>query len=905
MTACKDSLSGKKAVSATLAGVLAVGMVPAAAFAETDAQAADAQDKQGIELLTADDVAAFTNGTVSEYKIDNGTATATTTAAISINGDGESHTVVPTKVKLAAKNGQSDIVVDVTDTAKYKVTYKAQGSDGKPTGDEIAAPSDAGKYVAIVTATAGDYKGASCYIGFEIKAVLLSGAAAYEVNPEDAEDVSDTTFTYTGSELNVGFKLDGKALVEGTDYTVKFVPANGDVYGEATTVKNAGTYNYVLTGLGKYAGQTLGTTAGDTRQITVGAFNLSGADIEIADVVEGGAAPAHPTKVTAADGKTELDPSLVKLVRSNQTPFGASGNNAYDFTASAADGVNPESGDPNVDNTKQVLVNQVAAIATFGYDGEAWEDSFSTNLSDKHPVYFDANWIDVYGADGKKITDSAKYTVTYQKKNSDGTYAAAQTLAGTITSAGTYKVTVKVNKVATGYALGGSATCEVVVSEGTVDADANVYVTYGGKVVTSVEKTYDSNAVKASDFTITAKDSKGNAIATGKIAADLYDANGKKVPSTGTADAGEYTLKLTSEDYKLTGTTEIPVTINKVDLSQLKVNATKTWGGADYLPIKSDKTAYLWSELDLRYNTGEADSDDNDTATDGEGWDVLSQAPGNLQSDTYLKAEKFDEEKGEWVEVSYANGRCKTAGDWRVTLTGNKTLAKNFEFANDDNTTTVEFKVVAAGSLKFDDVTPGSFAFDAVAAVSANGKDYKDPDYFAGYMNGYNGTKIFGANDTITRGQVACVLFNLAGGKASDASNYYGEDYGYKSFDDVDGKMYYGQAIAWAKSAGVVNGYADGTFRPDQPVTREEFACMLANYAQKTGAFKASDGSALAKLADAGQVSTWAKDSVAWAVENKLMGNGGTVNPSANITRAETACMVYNYAKANKLTLDE
>lgn len=53
MTACKDSLNGKKAVSATLAGVLAVGMVPAAAFAATDAQAADTQDEQGIELLTA------------------------------------------------------------------------------------------------------------------------------------------------------------------------------------------------------------------------------------------------------------------------------------------------------------------------------------------------------------------------------------------------------------------------------------------------------------------------------------------------------------------------------------------------------------------------------------------------------------------------------------------------------------------------------------------------------------------------------------------------------------------------------------------------------------------------------------------------------------------------------------
>ena len=49
MTACKDSLSGKKAVSATLAGVLAVGMVPAAAFA-AEAPADEVQN-DGIELL--------------------------------------------------------------------------------------------------------------------------------------------------------------------------------------------------------------------------------------------------------------------------------------------------------------------------------------------------------------------------------------------------------------------------------------------------------------------------------------------------------------------------------------------------------------------------------------------------------------------------------------------------------------------------------------------------------------------------------------------------------------------------------------------------------------------------------------------------------------------------------------
>ena len=64
MTACKDSLNGKKAVSATLAGVLAVGMVPAAAFA--DAAQADTTDEQGIDLLdTTSAVTAFNAGVIT------------------------------------------------------------------------------------------------------------------------------------------------------------------------------------------------------------------------------------------------------------------------------------------------------------------------------------------------------------------------------------------------------------------------------------------------------------------------------------------------------------------------------------------------------------------------------------------------------------------------------------------------------------------------------------------------------------------------------------------------------------------------------------------------------------------------------------------------------------------------
>ena len=251
--------------------------------------------------------------------------------------------------------------------------------------------------------------------------------------------------------------------------------------------------------------------------------------------------------------------------------------------------------------------------------------------------------------------------------------------------------------------------------------------------------------------------------------------------------------------------------------------------------------------------------------------------------------EIFDEAKQEWVEVSYPN-RLKDEGKRRVTLAGNTELAKNFEFANDDYTTTVEFIVVDKDKLVFNDVKPGDWFFDVVYTIQSNK-----------WMNGYTGTKAFGPEKTITRGEVACVLYNIAynADKVNEHELEYVEGFGWNTgFSDVDGDQFYAKAVAWAKHVGVVNGYGDGTFAPDAPVSREELACMLANFAETVEVEDTSVEDAdkvLSSVSDGSSVSGWAKDSVAWAVDNGIMGNAGFVNAFNDITRAETAAMVVNY----------
>jgi uncharacterized repeat protein (TIGR02543 family) len=95
-------------------------------------------------------------------------------------------------------------------------------------------------------------------------------------------------------------------------------------------------------------------------------------------------------------------------------------------------------------------------------------------------------------------------------------------------------------------------------------------------------------------------------------------------------------------------------------------------------------------------------------------------------------------------------------------------------------------------------------------------------------------------------------------------------------------------AIRQAVQAGIVGGYPDGTFKPDQTVTRSEFAVMLM------GALKPQAGKAVLTFNDKEQIGAWALDAVAQAVEAGMIAGyeDGSFRPDAEITRAEMAKML-------------
>lgn len=178
----------------------------------------------------------------------------------------------------------------------------------------------------------------------------------------------------------------------------------------------------------------------------------------------------------------------------------------------------------------------------------------------------------------------------------------------------------------------------------------------------------------------------------------------------------------------------------------------------------------------------------------------------------------------------------------------------------------------------FADLVPGAWYEDAVQYAYDNG-----------LLTGTSATT-FAPDAATTRGMAVSVLHRLAGSPAAE------ED---AAFDDVDASAWYGEAVRWAVSEGIVNGYSDTAFGPDDAVTREQLAAMLQSFSTWRGD---ADGtrSDLSGYEDASAVSGWALDAVEWANAQGLLNgtSATTLAPQGQATRAQVAAMLQRFLSA-------
>lgn len=121
------------------------------------------------------------------------------------------------------------------------------------------------------------------------------------------------------------------------------------------------------------------------------------------------------------------------------------------------------------------------------------------------------------------------------------------------------------------------------------------------------------------------------------------------------------------------------------------------------------------------------------------------------------------------------------------------------------------------------------------------------------------------------------------------------------NFPDVLDGVWYTDAVSWAQENGIVKGYEDGTFRPDGKITRQEMTVMLQRYAEKIGKTETPANGDLNQFPDAASVAPWAKDAMSWCVGAGIInGKDGKIQPMGDATRAEFAAILMRYVNLVK-----
>lgn len=189
--------------------------------------------------------------------------------------------------------------------------------------------------------------------------------------------------------------------------------------------------------------------------------------------------------------------------------------------------------------------------------------------------------------------------------------------------------------------------------------------------------------------------------------------------------------------------------------------------------------------------------------------------------------------------------------------------------------------VGAAQLHPFSDVVPGSWYENGVQYVYENS-----------LMVGTSQTE-FSPNANTTRGMIVTILYRLE--DSPEVENV-------SPFSDVPADEWYTNAVSWAAQEGIVDGYGNGKFGPQDSITRQQLAAILYRYTAYKGASVSANGWA-SSYPDVGSVSAWAVSAMQWAVKEEYI-TGSFVNgqafllPEASASRAQIATILMRYLRS-------
>ena len=262
---------------------------------------------------------------------------------------------------------------------------------------------------------------------------------------------------------------------------------------------------------------------------------------------------------------------------------------------------------------------------------------------------------------------------------------------------------------------------------------------------------------------------------------------------------------------------------------------------------------------------------------------------------------------GDVVVWHYVNDYRYEVSDWfndlQYPALGDGSLWNRWSLANDTKPSDNKTVTDSGGNIKTDTgtdkdestITGGNVPLGQLENRENPFSDVSKNDWFyesvglmntLGLMNGTS-SNVFAPGDNLSRAMLVTILWRLEG---SHSISGQGTEV---VFTDVADGLWYTDAVIWASSNGIVNGYENGRFGPNDDITREQIATILMRYVNWKD-MDTSTTNELTSYTDAGQVSTWALDAMKWANAKGLITGRTetTLTPLSTATRAEVATIL-------------
>ena len=828
-----------KAVKATLAATLAAGMVPAAAAFADDAQVENTENTDA-ELLWNDCATDFAGGKVTKAVDQDGNE-------LKVDEDGNivvkagSATAIYVQEYTTADGVKVELGEGAMDASKWEfVNWQDSNLSAAKTYKNVQVK---------VTDKASDYNNCtSAKFNVIVENGELEGVTLYNAANGNT-DTEKTAFAYSAVKSSFALAKDGvkfeDAYVEGV-YALSDINCAKNLKEQAL---DAGTYNVKVKGKNAFSGSTM------FLKLTVDQFDISKSDLTVKDIKAG-------ENQSIASPSGTVNPALIaKLSILSGDPVNGAGSYSATIgvTNSEADGKNIV----GTKTVKYVVAGEMLADANVKYGADAWADAkaVKVDLSDETPVYFDANKVVVENQAGETLKQGKDYELVVTDK--DGNAATLDDLK----KVGSWLVYVKgIPGEKFAYAGMTETGLAVNVTAGVL-TDANVSFYYNDEMKSSDFAVDYTGKNVLENAKVVVKDKNGKVLTEGTDYKVVVKKDGKEVAEA--VDKGVYTVTVESDSYKLNATVTMNITVNAISATPVLANEQEVIvkGEKDKVPGTPNGTNDTADAVGVPY-TGKAIVPEMKYETkekDAAGEPIFAELPASAYE--YVVTDAKGKVVSEIVNPDTYTVKVKDAK-----------ADDNWTVASKDVTLTV------IDDKYFLDVPSTEWFYTSVNEAFENG-----------WVKGYNASDFFGPFDSITRADVCVIVARMAGVQLGiDQENWGSETSFYETpFADVDGHMYYAQAIAWAANTGIVKGDGNtGNFRPNDEISRAEFAAIMMRYAQKAGDDTVVEDGALDAYVDADQVPAWFQGEVSWAVEAGIMGVGtDVINPNGEITRAEVAAM--------------